>query len=959
MDRQLLFLLALGFATGSPGIENTSLVGSIAVQESLIDRPEAPRREDFETDSDGDGVPDLWYNRRDAALVDDDGVDGATFLRFEAAKPSRPARISRAFGVDGRETAALIVGLWLRRGSEPLLPGERIGEEPLLLLDLLDENLRNTARGTLGPWLNLPEGRWVRHSTRIAVPPETRDAILTVGLLGATGTLDIDGLTIQQVPVDGIETTNLIVNGGFELGGSDPAHWILEGEARRVHPGDRSSTALELAEAEDRAIATIGLPADEFRRISVRMRAAGTDLRGSGGALAYLFFLNSEGRQLSGRNGVAQVIRWSGTFPWRTDQAIIPVPTGAAIAVLQLEKRDRRGEIRIDRVEVLGDRIDRSGVARWRPFHLEGSGADWPPFSASEGVEAGSALDASHHLEAPAGSHGFVTHRDNQLQFEDGTPIRFFGVSLTPSLAFGSRSRIDALIDRLARSGVNLVRIDGLDAPLGPGGSLIDDAQDDTSTLDPLSVDDFDYFVDALKSRGIYLCIELQGQARFRSGDGVVDGRVLPPGGGPAAAFDPQIRERARRIATELLTHQNPKTGLALKDDPVLAWITLVGECSLFDLNDSPGILPAGQSEVLQNRINDLRSSSGQSSWEAVEASQWGSLAEELQRIGVRVPIAGSSHWRRDEEFVEAQQGNGLDLVDDRLYWSPPSYSSPDRRSLLRQRANDLLTMAQKKDLGMMPYVVGQYASYTEGAWALPFEGADLLLATQIARTEGWGGLVRRAIGPHPEDWGAAASGTSGGRDVYIVPEVINGNPQVFGLLPHSASLLLQRSPAVNQGRRDDRDLGWDFRRGILAIDTASTQGLAGWTNRRPSTLSDLTIKIENRFGVIIASSTNSEPIARADRLLITAIAQVEPTGLRWVDHWHREVADPGRPPLRLEPIQGNLTWRQDRPVTAYALDVSGRRIKQIPVQRTSEGFQVRVDSNDGTIHWELVRSLD
>ena len=60
---------------------------------------------------------------------------------------------------------------------------------------------------------------------------------MSVGLLGATGRLDIDGLTIELVPVGGPETTNLVVNGDFELGDPGPGGWIVETDARRVFPG--------------------------------------------------------------------------------------------------------------------------------------------------------------------------------------------------------------------------------------------------------------------------------------------------------------------------------------------------------------------------------------------------------------------------------------------------------------------------------------------------------------------------------------------------------------------------------------------------------------------------------------------------------------------------------------------------------------------------------------------------
>jgi len=49
----------------------------------------------------------------------------------------------------------------------------------------------------MGPWTKSIGSTWTRVVKRFAVPPGTRDAIFSVGLLGATGTMDIDGLTVE------------------------------------------------------------------------------------------------------------------------------------------------------------------------------------------------------------------------------------------------------------------------------------------------------------------------------------------------------------------------------------------------------------------------------------------------------------------------------------------------------------------------------------------------------------------------------------------------------------------------------------------------------------------------------------------------------------------------------------------------------------------------------------------
>ncbi len=914
-------------------------------QPPLVVRPGPPPLENFGTDTDGDGIPDAWYNMRDAELVPTGGLVGSAFLRFENNLPSRPARISRGFGLDGRKHEAIIIGLWVR--VKDILPGERLGEDPGLMVDMLGEDLRSTAR----PMLNfdpkeLGEG-WVRISKRLPVPPETRDAILTVGLLGATGRLDIDGLTFEEIPVGGSSTTNLILNGSFEQGTRAPDHWIVENGARRIHPGHRSDSALELFRSGARALIGLALPVQGLTRLNLTLNAQGQGLRGSGGAVAAFYFLDNDGRPLPGRAGSAPVLRWGGSFAWRAERAGTAVPSGATRAVLQFEKLDSLGALRVDHVKVVAEGAIGLGNPTWRPFHVATDTRNWVPFEAAEAIESSSALDFSFLLDMPAGEHGFVQSQGGRLMFEDGTPARFFGLSLLPPLAFATPERSEALADRLARSGVNLVRLSDLDAQLGPGAGLLDDASNDTTTIDLEALDNLDHFIAALKSRGIYVALELQSQARFRDDDAIAEHRQLPPGGGPAAAFDPALRDRALQVAEALLSHVNPHTGLALQDDPVLAWVTLAGELSLFNLIDDPNALPPGYSKALRDRATRERLGSGRRFWETVEANQWATLAEALRAGGLKVPIAGSSHWRREPEFVSVQAAEGLDLIDDRLFWSPPRFSSPDRRALLRQPPGSLSSMADRKRQAGRPYVVGQYASYTEGAWALPFEGADLVLVADLAVRQGWDALIRRGVARYPLHWGASASGTSGGADTYTYVEAINGIPQAFTLLPHVASILHRGSPsnALERARTPGR----------LLIETPFTIGLAGWFDDRPITLGDWRIQVNENFAVILISSATDEPIDKSQRLLVTLIAQAEPSGLRWADHWRVEVADPGRPPLLIEPIQAEITHRGSSTFSAHALDNAGQRRAAVPPASATNGQRFRLDGRTKTVHWELV----
>jgi hypothetical protein len=937
VDWPLWILLSLALA--APG----ELPGQTAPADSA---PAPLIADDFETDADGDEVPDGWYNLRDVSRVSG-GKAGPNCLRFENARPGRPSRISRAFAVDGRTIEAIQVGLWVK--VQDVLPGERVGEDASLMIDLLGDDVRAAGRRTLGPWSSRTLGHgWVHVARRLPVPPNTRDAILTVGLLGATGTLEIDGLLIEPVARGGEESTNLIVNGGFELGDPDPAGWVVEGSARRVSPGRDSDAALELTGAGARASTALAVPVRRFTTIQVRLAVRASGLRGSGGAVAGLYFLDDAGRPLPVAGSIAP-FRWAGTFDWQPQRATVEVPREAARAVFQIEKPAQGGSVQVDSVQVEASPSPQFGA--WRPYQERDDTEGWTPLEPAATIEQNSALDASYLLDAPAGKSGRVVVRQGHLAFESGGRARFFGVSLLPPTAFLPPSQADALVDRLAHSGVNLVRLADLDTPLGPGVSLIDDARDDTAALDPEALRRLDHLIAALKKRGIHVALELQSQRRFREKDGLADFRRLQPAGGPAAAFDPEIRKRAVALAKLLLEHRNPETGLSLKDDPVLAWVTLAGERSLFDLVDQPDALLPRQADQLKRLYEKTPLATGRRLWQLAESDQWAAEAKALRELGLKAPIAGSSHWRREPEYSAAQASTDLDLIDDRIYWRPSPWAPAPRRSLVWDAAGGLAAAASRKRRPDRPYVVGEWASHTGGAWALPFEGADLLLAARTASVEDWDALVRRGVYQHPALWGAAAPGTGGDTDIFPAPEVVNAIPPVFALLPHAASMYL-RTPEPATPR--PRSLG--LRPGRLAIETPYTVALAAFEPSKLAAADGIGIETRGEYAVVAVSAVGAEPLARARRLLVTAVARAQPSGYAWVDGNRREVADPGHPPILMEPVRAILTWKQRGTVAAYALDQAGKRVQPLTPEKSPDGIRLDLDSRaTGTIHWELV----
>jgi hypothetical protein len=923
----------------------------------LVVRPGPPPLDDFETDADGDQIPDGWYNLRDARTVPG-GVVGPTCFEFTNDRPGRPARASRAFGVDGRTNSALVVGLWIK--IDAIARGERVGEEPHLVIDFLDESLQVVRRGTIGPWLppTVPPSDWVRVAKRLEVPRESRDALLSVGLLGATGSLWIDGLSIESVPRDPVPTTSLVLNGDIELGDPAPTHWHVANGARRAFPGHDSPTGLELSGSGAQAQIPIAVPIDQLTDVRIRCEARASGLRASGGAAAAIYFLDPSGRVLPGTLGGQRLFRFAGTFPWQAFDSTVRVPPGAYRAVIQLDKADSLGTLSFDNLVVTASPDPER--ARWTPGHMRADTSGWHPYVPSDVIQPGSALDASYLLEKPAGGRGFVNVKNHRLAFERGPRARFFGAALLPPLAVAEPETADALADNLARRGINLVRLTDLDAPYGPGRSLIDDTAENTSTLDPQALARFDHTVAALSARGIYTSLEFSSARRAREGDGVPGSAGLPPGGGPAAGFDSDYRALVARFARALIEHVNPETNRALKDDPALAWVALSGETSLFDLIDDPAALPTELKDRLRSIAESRSLGAGRRLWQALEADQWWTLATELREAGLRVPIAGGSHWRREPEFNAAQAGTGLDLIDDRIFFQPQPCALSHRRGLRFDLAGGLINDAARKRRADRPYVVSQWCSRTGGLWADPDEATDLLIAADQAAAEDWDALVRRGVFFEPEVWGTAPPGTCGGRDIFPISEALNANPAVFAMLPHASSLFLRAGPAdsAKPGRAAPSSRAIiNSNSGRVLIHRPHTCALAVLDDRRPATVGSLTLEVSTPGAVLAVTSVGSETLAQAKRLLVTAIGRVEPTGHTYLDGCLSIPASPGGPPLLLEPVEARITWKQAERVEAFALDSSGRRAASVPLEETPEGFRLRFDGISPGLHWELATS--
>ena len=185
--------------------------------------------------------------------------------------------------------------------------------------------------------------------------------------------------------------------------------------------------------------------------------------------------------------------------------------------------------------------------------------------------------------EKPAGKHGFLKVNGRDFVFEDGTKIKFWGTNFNGAGCFPEHDYSQKIAKRLAKIGINLVRLHQLDAEWHTPnifaftkGKKVRDA-----SLDPTSMDRLDYLIYCLKNEGIYCYMDMFTYRRFRAEEGVDNFENLSDAAKPSCNFDDRLIELQKEHCKRLWTHENPYTKLAYCDDPVFVMAEIVNESDL------------------------------------------------------------------------------------------------------------------------------------------------------------------------------------------------------------------------------------------------------------------------------------------------------------------------------------------------------------------------------------------
>lgn len=197
------------------------------------------------------------------------------------------------------------------------------------------------------------------------------------------------------------------------------------------------------------------------------------------------------------------------------------------------------------------------------------------------------AVNMAHLLDAPAGKHGFIRVENGRF-VNDAGPIRLHATNLTGPANFPTHEQADRLADRLARFGINCVRLHYMDDAYGNFRNKIEPGiiVNDTTTqrnLDPSQMERLDYMIAAFKKLGIYVNINLHVARFWDERDGFTGKEKRPWADKGLDNFEPRMIGLQKEYASKLLRHVNPYTGLAYTEDPCVAMVEINNENALFN----------------------------------------------------------------------------------------------------------------------------------------------------------------------------------------------------------------------------------------------------------------------------------------------------------------------------------------------------------------------------------------
>ena len=158
-----------------------------------------------------------------------------------------------------------------------------------------------------------------------------------------------------------------------------------------------------------------------------------------------------------------------------------------------------------------------------------------------------------------------------------------------------------------------------------------------------------------------------------------------------------------------------------------------------------------------------------------------------------------------------------------------------------------------------------------------------------------------------------------------------------------------------------DSQVSFDGNRGALSVDTPLTDG--GFAPSGKIAAGSLGVDLGECHGTAFVSSLDGLPVEKSKRMLFSLLGDVQRNGVEYADEARRVMTKRGDAAMQIVRVQTarvRLKIRDDGNFRIYPLDMSGRRVGEIPC-KIDDGVLsfsacTRGPDGKGVLAWEIVR---
>ncbi len=136
-----------------------------------------------------------WYYERQVTVVQGNAFEGDRFVRFTNTTPDLASHLLQGLPLDGRAVTSLRISGAVR--TNDVQGAGQTDALPAIAINLYDEQRRDLGVFVIGPFKGTRD--WRHYSRLVRVPPQSREAIIRIGLFGAVGTADFDAIKVEAI----------------------------------------------------------------------------------------------------------------------------------------------------------------------------------------------------------------------------------------------------------------------------------------------------------------------------------------------------------------------------------------------------------------------------------------------------------------------------------------------------------------------------------------------------------------------------------------------------------------------------------------------------------------------------------------------------------------------------------------------------------------------------------------